>query len=71
MKISLEVLQVLSAFQRDATSQEFDRVFGQLGPHFWKRFTRNFNLLDLFTSLDASSQAQLIYHLNRRGGNHD
>ncbi len=68
MRITIEQLQALAAFQRDATSQEFDHVFGELGPHFWKRYTQRFNLLDLFTSLDASSQAQLIYHLNRRGG---
>ncbi len=68
MKITIEHLQALSAFQRDATAAEFDVIFGALGAHFWKRYTQRFNLLDLFTSLDASSQAQLIYHLNRRGG---
>lgn len=59
MQITVEVIETLTDFQRNADPAAFERIFGKAGTHLWHKFTLEceYNLLAFCRKLDT-------HHLN-------
>ena len=63
----LSTLDVLGQFRLQANQQLFRRIFGdRMGYHLWDKFSRNYDVVDLYNSLDGKNSDLLAQYLSGR-----
>lgn len=60
----ISVLDSLAKFRQGANQQKFRSIFGdKMGYHLWDKFSRNYDVVDLYISLDAENTQKLTAYL--------